>query len=216
MNLSSRAAYAMMTAGSQTISHSRYALDFGCYEGVGAGGSERDGREEGDAACLRGAPKRYAVESEGGTLGKSRGCAVQVNVSRVSRRHAEIRKGAAGGYAIYDLGSTHGTRVNGAKVGEEGICIAEGDLVELGGGGARLVVGVCRDEGVQLVEEGRGWAEAGNAKGKGRRGVEAGGVEEDGGEGGKGERGGEGRYRDRARERREKWKSADRDEVLEG
>lgn len=38
------------------------------------------------------------------------------SLSRVSRRHAEIRRGLLGGWVLRDLGSKDGTRVNGTRV----------------------------------------------------------------------------------------------------
>jgi hypothetical protein len=50
----------------------------------------------------------------------------------VSRQHAEIVE-VEGGWAVRDLGSTNGTRVNGAPlVGPQLISVAAGDVIELG------------------------------------------------------------------------------------
>ena len=48
---------------------------------------------------------------------------------RVSRRHAEIRL-RLGRHALYDLGSTNGTFVNGKRVSE--VALSEGDRITLG------------------------------------------------------------------------------------
>ena len=48
----------------------------------------------------------------------------------VSRRHAEIRRGASG-WSIRDLGSTNGTIVNGARL-DRPRTLADGDSVTIG------------------------------------------------------------------------------------
>lgn len=53
----------------------------------------------------------------------------------VSGRHAELRRDA-GGFQIYDLGSTNGLFVNGEKLDSH--TLAPGDVVELGLGGPRF------------------------------------------------------------------------------
>src|SRR3712207_1458082 len=77
------------------------------------------------------AGKRFVVGPEGATLGRSRECEVVVDDGNVSRRHAEIRPGPHG-WTIADLGSTNGTRVNGASVGGGAHPLAPGDRLELG------------------------------------------------------------------------------------
>jgi pSer/pThr/pTyr-binding forkhead associated (FHA) protein len=47
----------------------------------------------------------------------------------VSRRHAEVRK-EDGRFVISDLGSTNGTLVNGASIGER--TLEEGDRISIG------------------------------------------------------------------------------------
>src|SRR5215210_8555585 len=51
--------------------------------------------------------------------------------SSVSRRHAEIRPGAAG-WRIKDLGSTNGTFVNGTKLGAADFPLKPHDIVRCG------------------------------------------------------------------------------------
>lgn len=52
---------------------------------------------------------------------------------QVSRRHAEIRKDAAGKFYVIDLGSTNGTMVNGAKIAaNEATEIMKGSRIRLG------------------------------------------------------------------------------------
>ena len=47
----------------------------------------------------------------------------------MSRKHAEIRP-SGDGYVVVDLGSTNGTRVNGATVGERQL--GDGDVIAVG------------------------------------------------------------------------------------
>jgi hypothetical protein len=60
--------------------------------------------------------KRHAVAAGGATIGRSRECDIVLQDSNVSRRHAEIKPDPQGRWAIADLGSTNGVRVNGRSV----------------------------------------------------------------------------------------------------
>jgi len=61
--------------------------------------------------------KRFDVGSGGIRLGRSASCSIPIIDPMVSREHAEIRF-LAGGYVIVDLGSSHGTWVDGQQVSE--------------------------------------------------------------------------------------------------
>jgi pSer/pThr/pTyr-binding forkhead associated (FHA) protein len=50
-------------------------------------------------------------------IGRLPDCGIQLADSNVSRHHAEIRP-TGEGFAVVDLGSTNGTKVNGVRVGE--------------------------------------------------------------------------------------------------
>jgi pSer/pThr/pTyr-binding forkhead associated (FHA) protein len=50
-------------------------------------------------------------------IGRLPDCGIQLADSNVSRHHAEIRPSGEG-FAVVDLGSTNGTKVNGVRVGE--------------------------------------------------------------------------------------------------
>ena len=56
-------------------------------------------------------------------------CEVVLSDNNVSRRHAEIRL-QEDHYVLVDLGSTNGTKVNGARVKER--VLADGDEIALG------------------------------------------------------------------------------------
>lgn len=62
-------------------------------------------------------------------IGRLPGCDITVNDANVSRRHAEVRP-AGEGWAVADLGSTNGTRVNGVTVTEQRL--VDGDVITVG------------------------------------------------------------------------------------
>jgi len=66
----------------------------------------------------------------------------------VSRHHAELRKSPNGTYEIVDLGSHHGTYVNGRRVSSA--VIGEADIISIGSSTFRLAGGELR----QFVDEG--------------------------------------------------------------
>jgi hypothetical protein len=74
--------------------------------------------------------KRVAIGPHGAVIGRSRECDVVLADGNVSRRHAELRP-AAGGWAITDLGSTNGVKVNGRPV-HGAYPVAPGDHIEVG------------------------------------------------------------------------------------
>jgi hypothetical protein len=62
-------------------------------------------------------------------VGRLAECQIQLHDANVSRRHAAFIR-LEQGWAISDLGSTNGTRVNGAQV--ERARLADGDVIEIG------------------------------------------------------------------------------------
>jgi len=64
------------------------------------------------------------------SIGRLPDCTVPVNDANVSRRHAEVRA-AAGNFAVVDLGSTNGTKVNGIRIQGEQL-LNDGDIVSVG------------------------------------------------------------------------------------
>jgi serine/threonine-protein kinase len=62
-----------------------------------------------------GAGHWYPINNDGWMIGRSREAHLRFSSSKVSRRHAVIRKGR-GYYYIQDMGSTLGTFVNGRKI----------------------------------------------------------------------------------------------------
>ncbi len=63
-------------------------------------------------------------------IGRLAECDIAFDDSNVSRRHAEI-KALAGGFAVNDLGSTNGTKVNGVTISFER-ALRDGDIISVG------------------------------------------------------------------------------------
>ncbi len=75
--------------------------------------------------------RRHVIPPGGALVGRSRECDVVLADANVSRRHAEVRPGAAGTWTIADLGSTNGVLVNGHRI--DGIePLHPGDRIALG------------------------------------------------------------------------------------
>ena len=79
-----------------------------------------------DASSLR-----FDVTGQRTTLGRDPGNDVVVDDPSVSRRHAEIRRDAAG-FRLFDVGSFNGTSVDGRPTAAEGTPLRDGSLVQLG------------------------------------------------------------------------------------
>jgi hypothetical protein len=73
--------------------------------------------------------KRIQIGSEPVVVGRLPECGVVLSDSNVSRRHAEFRR-AGDVIVLTDLGSTNGTRVNGAQIREQ--ALSSGDEVSVG------------------------------------------------------------------------------------
>jgi hypothetical protein len=81
--------------------------------------------------------RRFAIESTGAVVGRSRECEVVLQDSNVSRRHARIARSAAGTWTVEDLGSTNGVHVNGERVTGQ-VELRPGDRLDLGTVAARF------------------------------------------------------------------------------
>lgn len=76
------------------------------------------------------AGEKFVIGRFPALIGRGSGCAIPLDNDRgVSRRHAELYQ-RAGKVHVRDLGSTHGTMVNGAKVNDRGL--TSGDEIRLG------------------------------------------------------------------------------------
>jgi len=84
------------------------------------------------------APKRFDLVDFPARIGRQPDCTVQLNVARISRMHAEIRRDDNGYLLIEDLGSTNGTFVNGRRI-EASMPITSGDVIHVGDQEMRLV-----------------------------------------------------------------------------
>lgn len=98
-----------------------------------------------DLRVLTGARAGHRVALEGPvvTIGRHPSCDLQLDTHadlEVSARHAELRVAADGTVVLEDLGSTNGTFVNGARIRSQ--ALAHGDVVQLGGDGPRIEVGI--------------------------------------------------------------------------
>jgi nucleotide-binding universal stress UspA family protein len=74
--------------------------------------------------------RRMVIGPHGAVLGRSRESDIMLANPEVSRRHAEIAPTEAG-WAITDLGSTNGVRINGRAI-RAPQTLAAGDVIELG------------------------------------------------------------------------------------
>jgi hypothetical protein len=73
--------------------------------------------------------KRTVVTGEPFVIGRSRECDLVLDDPNVSRRHAELRR-EDGGWAVRDLGSTNGIKLNGRR--SRGGALSPGDEITLG------------------------------------------------------------------------------------
>ena len=74
--------------------------------------------------------ERVALGSATVGIGRLPSCDVVLADPNASRRHAEVRPSGQG-WAVVDLGSTNGTRVNGLVV-EGDRLLADGDVITIG------------------------------------------------------------------------------------
>lgn len=86
----------------------------------------------------RGAPKRFDLVEFPVRIGRQSDCAVKLDVARISRVHAELRRDDNGLLQITDLGSTNGTFVNGRRI-EGSTVLASGDVIHVGDQELRLI-----------------------------------------------------------------------------
>jgi hypothetical protein len=75
--------------------------------------------------------QRLALGDRPVAIGRLPECAVVLNDPNCSRRHAEVRP-VGTGFAVADLGSTNGTKVNGLRIDGERV-LSDGDIITVGG-----------------------------------------------------------------------------------
>ncbi|HEX4837381.1 MAG TPA: DUF3662 and FHA domain-containing protein [Solirubrobacteraceae bacterium] len=92
---------------------------------------ERNGARRRSKALLIVSGRRLLVPPRGAVVGRSRDCDIVLDDAGVSRRHAELRPVGAAAWAIEDLGSTNGVRVNGLTV-DGAHDLRSGDRIAMG------------------------------------------------------------------------------------
>jgi two-component system, cell cycle sensor histidine kinase and response regulator CckA len=90
-------------------------------------------RDRGQLVVLIGdSPGRvYPLDSDEVVIGRGPEVAIQLQGTDISRRHALVRRSAAGAFTLVDLKSRNGTLVNGAPITEH--LLQTGDKVRVGG-----------------------------------------------------------------------------------
>lgn len=84
-------------------------------------------------------PRRIHLTAFPALIGRQPGCEVQLSGSRISRRHAVIRRDDRGDLELRDLDSTNGTFVNGEQISEPTL-VFDGDVIHVGESELRVVV----------------------------------------------------------------------------
>jgi hypothetical protein len=74
---------------------------------------------------------RISVTEDPITIGRLPECDIVLADTKVSRRHAEVRRDGNGAVVVVDLNSTNGTQVNGSGVRER--ALTDGDSITVGG-----------------------------------------------------------------------------------
>jgi len=78
-----------------------------------------------------GAAVHYLLNADRIAIGRNNENAISLSWDTVSGRHCELRREGEG-FTIRDFGSTNGTRVNGARLGEEAVALSTEDSITLG------------------------------------------------------------------------------------
>jgi Protein of unknown function (DUF3662)/FHA domain len=103
--------------------------------GLSARFKEGAGGTSGGALVVPGG-KRIPLGEAAVVIGRATDAGVQLTDTSVSRRHAEVRP-SGDGFVVVDLGSTNGTRVNGAGITSERR-LADGDTITVGDSSLRF------------------------------------------------------------------------------
>jgi hypothetical protein len=81
--------------------------------------------------------RRVVLDQDKVTLGRLPECELAVADAGVSRRHAEVRRGADNTWVVADLGSTNGTKVNGLRI-SAARQLEDGDEITVGSTSVRF------------------------------------------------------------------------------
>ncbi len=101
----------------------------------GPGASVRDLASSGVEVRVVGGPSAGLVFRIGPgrhVIGRQHGCAITLDDHECSREHAAIELSTGGELTVEDLGSTNGTRIEGADVTDGGVTLRLGEYVEVG------------------------------------------------------------------------------------
>jgi ABC transport system ATP-binding/permease protein len=93
------------------------------------------------AGSLLHAGRRHVVGPEGLGIGRAEDSDVLVADERASRRHARIYRRDDGEFVLEDLGSRHGTLLNGERLQGEGRPLQSGDTITVAGRAMRFLGG---------------------------------------------------------------------------
>ena len=77
-----------------------------------------------------GAERTVQLSREVMTIGRLPDCDLVLRDKGASRRHAQLKRDGSGAWTLTDLGSTNGTKLNGATVQSRGV--GDGDLITIG------------------------------------------------------------------------------------
>jgi ABC transport system ATP-binding/permease protein len=86
-----------------------------------------------ESAALLHAGRRIPIPPDGLSIGRAADNEVVLDSERASRRHARIdRREGGSGFSLSDLGSRHGTLLNGERVRNAERALRSGDTIEIG------------------------------------------------------------------------------------
>ncbi len=85
--------------------------------------------------------RRIPIGSGGVTIGRGDDSVLKLSGTRVSRAHARVGVDDAGGFVVEDLGSRHGTTLNGERFRAESRALKSGDAISLDGELVRFISG---------------------------------------------------------------------------
>ena len=93
--------------------------------------------DQGSATLTLPDGRRVLLDKAKVTLGRLPECELALADSGVSRRHAEVRRGPDNTWVVADLGSTHGTKLNGLRL-DSPRQLKDGDEITVGSTSVRF------------------------------------------------------------------------------